>query len=142
DTVESHQDGAVVRVAAREIGPDEHHGDTAGDADEDEAVAEVPAVREEGPGESRHEERRDDPVDDEGDSDLDPEFLGAEQEVQGFVADFAEDGVHHYEEAGGDGAADADESASLEGGAHGGDEVAEDDPDGHGEDDPEDEESV
>ena len=62
--------------------------------------------------------------------------------MQGLEADFAEDGVHHDEQADGDGEADADELAALEGGAGGGDEVAEEDADGHGEEDPEDEEAV
>ena len=62
--------------------------------------------------------------------------------MQGFEAHFAEDGVHHHEEADGDGEADADELAALQGGAGGRDEVPEEDAEGHGEEDPEDEEAV
>ena len=62
--------------------------------------------------------------------------------MEGFESDFAEDGVHHYEEADGDGEGDVGEGALLEGGAGVGDEVAEEDADGHCEEDPEGEEAV
>jgi len=62
--------------------------------------------------------------------------------VQRLEAHFAKDGVHHDEQADGDGSADADEGPALEGGTDGGDQVAEDDAEGHGQEDPEDEEAV
>jgi hypothetical protein len=51
DRVNGHEDGAVLAVAAGEAGPDEDHGDAAGDADEDQAFAEAGLVWEECPGE-------------------------------------------------------------------------------------------
>lgn len=78
DGVEGDQDGAVISVAVGQVRPDEHHGDTSCYADEDEALAKIGAVREEGPCETAHEERGEDPVEDEGEEDLDPEgpFFG------------------------------------------------------------------
>ena len=73
---------------------------------------------------------------------MNPKLAFAEQEVQRLETHFAEDGVHHDEQADGKGEADADELAALEGGPGGGDEVAEQDADGHGKQDPEDEEAV
>lgn len=48
-----------------------------------------------------HDERRDDPVQDDAEEDLDPDFAFAEDVVEGFELDFAEDGVHHDEQANG-----------------------------------------
>lgn len=42
---------------------------------------------------------------------MDPDGAGGEEEVERLVPDFAEDGVHHDEEADGDGETDADELA-------------------------------
>ena len=62
--------------------------------------------------------------------------------MKGFEADFAEDGVHHDEETYCDWERYADELASLEGGTRGGNEVPEEDADGHGKDYPYYEEAV
>ena len=62
ETVECDEHGAVIAIPAREVRPDEDHGDAARDADEDEAFAEVGPVGEERPGEGGHEERGEDPV--------------------------------------------------------------------------------
>jgi hypothetical protein len=62
--------------------------------------------------------------------------------VKGFESDFAEDGVHHDEETYCDWEGYTDELASLEGGPGGGDEVSEENADGHGEDYPDYEEAV
>ncbi|KAJ6438195.1 bZIP transcription factor domain-containing protein [Purpureocillium lavendulum] len=53
DRVDGHEDGAVLCVAARQPVPDEDHGDTAGEAHEDEAGAQVGLVGEEGPREGQ-----------------------------------------------------------------------------------------
>lgn len=71
-----------------------------------------------------------------------PESGGAKQDVQSFKAYFAEDGIHHDEETDGNGEGDADELAALEGWRRGRDELAQDNADGHGKDDPDDEEAV
>jgi hypothetical protein len=46
--------------------------------------------------EGYHEERSDDPVYDYAEENLFPDFLFAEDVVESFVADFTEDGIHHY----------------------------------------------
>lgn len=73
---------------------------------------------------------------------MQPEIPEFQEAGQGLVADFDEDGVHHDEQADGDGDGDADELAFLEGGGGVGLEVAEDDAEGHGEEDPYGEEAV
>jgi hypothetical protein len=93
--VECNQDGAVIAVAARQISPDEDHGNATCNAHEDESFAEVLPVGQESPSECYHEERCDDPVEHKRDCNLDPEFAFLEEKVQSFVADFAEDRVHH-----------------------------------------------
>nr|GFD55051.1 hypothetical protein [Tanacetum cinerariifolium] len=72
-----------------------HHGDAACNADEDQSFSQVLAIWEESPCQSDHEQRRDNPVEDERDADLYPEIFVRKQQVQRFVADFAQDGVHH-----------------------------------------------
>lgn len=94
--VEGHEDGAVIAVAAREIGPDEHHGDAARYADEDEPLSQILAVGEKRPCQADHEKRGHNPVEHKGDGDLGPEEASAEDEMQFLVADFAEDWIHHY----------------------------------------------
>nr|POE80074.1 hypothetical protein CFP56_08140 [Quercus suber] len=140
--VEGNEHGAVVGVAAREVGPDEHHGDAARDADEDEPVTQALTIGQEGPRQRRHEQRRDDPVEHEGDGDLCPQRALAQQEVQRLEAHLAEDRVHHDQQAGGDGTGHADKGPLLERRSRGRHEVPEDDAQCHAEEDPEDEQPV
>lgn len=114
DTVESDQHCAVIAVASRQVGPDEHHRDAPRNPDEDQPIPQLLAIREERPSERHHEERRKNPVDHEGDGDLLPELLGPQEQVQGFEPHFAEDGEHHDQQADGDRRADPDELALLE----------------------------
>lgn len=62
--------------------------------------------------------------------------------MQSLVADLAEDGIHHHEETDCDWDAHADKLSFLQCWSCRRDEVAKNDSDGHGEDDPEDEEAV
>lgn len=62
--------------------------------------------------------------------------------MESFEPDFAEDRVHHDEQADCNGDGDSDECSALEGGACGGDEVREDYSQSHGEDYPDYEEAV
>ena len=62
--------------------------------------------------------------------------------MQRLVPHLAQNWIHHDEQADGNGDGDADEGGLLEAGPGGGDEVAEDEAEGHGEEDPEDEEAV
>lgn len=63
---------SIICIATCEVGPDEDHDDAASYADEDEAFAEAGLVRAE------------DPVEKEGDANLDPEGAVREEEVEGF----------------------------------------------------------
>ena len=140
--IERHEQGAELGVAAREARPDEHHGDAAREPHEHQPLPQPLLVGQERPREREHEEGGEDPVQEDGHGDLGPDGPVGEGEVEGFEAHFAEDGVHHGEEAEGDGEGDAGEAALLEGGARAGDEGAEEDAGGHGEEDPEGEEAV
>ena len=62
DRVEGDEHGGGFAVATGEVVPDEHHGDAAGQADDDEAGAIGRQVGEHQPGESEHERRADHPV--------------------------------------------------------------------------------
>lgn len=57
--------------------------------------------------------------------------------MQGLVLDFAEDGVHHYQESNCYWDGNVEKGAAMEGGAGVGDKVTEEDADEHGEEDPE-----
>ena len=81
DRVEGDEHGAIVGVAAGEVGPDQDHGDASSDANEDEPFAELRLVREEGPAETEHEEGAEDPVQQERDANLDPECAVGKEEV-------------------------------------------------------------
>ena len=111
--VDGYEDGAVFPVAAGEARPDEHHGYAPRYADEDQSVPQPCFVGEKGPGQSEHEEGRDDPVEEDGEGYLDPYLLGAEGVVQGFVFHGAEDRVHHDEEAERDGDGDGGEGSGC-----------------------------
>lgn len=65
DGVERDQDGRGLAVAAGQIVPDDDHGDTAGEADDDQAGAVLRQVGQEDPGQREHDRRSDDPVDDQ-----------------------------------------------------------------------------
>lgn len=94
--VESHKQSAVLFITLCKIGPYQHHGDTARDADEDEALAKFGSIGEESLGEDQHQQRGDDLVYDCAEEDLEPEFAKSEQNGEGLVAHFDEHGVHHY----------------------------------------------
>jgi hypothetical protein len=48
-----------------------------------------------------HDERRDYPVHEDAEEDLDPDLAFAEDVVERLELDFAEDGIHHHEQADG-----------------------------------------
>lgn len=60
--IKRHQHGAVIRISASQVGPDEDHGYAARDADEDEPFAQRGLVGQESPCEAEHEEGTEDPV--------------------------------------------------------------------------------
>lgn len=164
-----------------------HHGDTPRDAHDDQPLPQVLLVRQEGPGQSKHEQGRDDPVDDDGEGEVLPELSLAEERDERAGRDAAEDWPHHdnqgdgctsssresvceraevrkevgseryemrrvrprwFEKVGSeemgrtDGEGDADKLDLFEDDRGAGHECAEDDPECHGEEDPEGEELV
>lgn len=80
DRVHRHDERAVLDVPAREARPHEHHGDAPRQADEDEPLAQPVPIGQEGPRETEHEERGDDPVQGDGQGELGPDGAGAEGE--------------------------------------------------------------
>lgn len=99
ERVKCYENGAVIAVSLGQIRPDQDHGNTSCDANENQSFSKVLPVWEEGPCEADHEERSNDPIQDERYKDLGPEGSFLEEEVESFEADFAEDRVHHYKEA-------------------------------------------
>ena len=61
DGVEDDEDGRAVAVAPREVVPDQHHRDAAGETHDDHAGAVLGLVREEEPSETEHQQRADHP---------------------------------------------------------------------------------
>lgn len=89
-----------------------------------------------------HEEGCDDPVDKDTEANLLPDLAVRKDPVESLVAHLAQDRVHHDEQANGYRDRHVDELSLLQGRANVRDEVAKDDADGHGEEDPEGEEPV
>lgn len=135
--VHGDEKSAVFFVAAREPRPHEHHGNAPRQPDQHDPLSQTALIRQKRPRQSQHQARRDEPVDDDGEGELDADLAGGVGAVEGLEADFAEDGVHHYEEAEGEREGDVGEVAALEGRGCGGDEVGEEDAGGHCEEDPE-----
>ena len=145
---------AVLDIPAREPRPHEHHGDAPRHPDQNQPLPQPLLIRQKGPREREHERGSRDPIDGNRKSDLDPEIppplllaqgaaaAAAAAAVQGFEADFAQDGVHHDEEAEGDGEGDGGEVPALQRAGRAGDEGAEEDARRDGEEDPEGQEAV
>ena len=62
DAVDGDEPGSVVRVAARQFIPDQHHRNAACDADQDESAHIGRLVAQEHDGEHEHQRRADEPV--------------------------------------------------------------------------------
>lgn len=80
DRVHRHDERAVLDVPAREARPHKHHGDAPRQAHENEPLAQPVPIGQEGPRETEHEERGDDPVQGDGQGELGPDGAGAEGE--------------------------------------------------------------
>ena len=96
------EESTVLAVAAGKLVPDHDHGDTSSDADHDDTSAIRWEVRERCPCQAEHDERTDDPIEDEAKGHVYPEFLGKQDVTEGFVTDFGQDGPHHDDESDGD----------------------------------------
>ena len=130
---------ASSRLPHGEVVPDEDHGDAAGEADDDQAGAQLGEVGEEHPGEGEHQQRADHPVQDERDA------QGAavgELVADVRVADLGQDRVHHRQQPDGDRQRDGVDLDALERVVEIGDQPAQAEAGGHGQADPQRQEPV
>ena len=107
DRVEHDEHGGALAVAAGDLVPDEHHRDAPRQPDDDHAGAVRGLVGEEDPGEREHQQRPDDP----GQEQRDAEEAAVADAVGAcvaelLVADLREHGVHHQQQTGRDRQAD------------------------------------
>ena len=72
ERVEDDEHRGALAVAVRDVVPDQHHRDAAGEPDDDHAGAVGGLVGEEEPGEREHEQRPDDPREEERDAEEAP----------------------------------------------------------------------
>lgn len=93
-------------------------------------------IRERCPSESGHDERSDDPIEDEGQTDLPPDLGRSKDGGQELVLDFCERGPHHDDQTEDDGEGDVVQSDLVEGGVHVGRVYADHHAEHHGDDDP------
>ncbi len=99
ERVEDDEQRGAVAVASCEVVPDQHHRDAARQADDDHAGAVGGLVGEEQPGEREHEQRPDDPGQEERDTEElpvgDAVVLDAPQLL---VAHLRQDRIHHQQQ--------------------------------------------
>lgn len=98
-TVQDDEDRAIVHVAARELVPHHDHGDTARQADHDDACAVCREVRQCRPREGEHHEWCDYPVQQEREEDVREHAPREEDAREHFVLHLREDRPHHDDEA-------------------------------------------
>ncbi len=92
--------GAILPVAAGQIVPDDHHGDAARQADENQPHHVLLVPGQESDGQQEHQDRTDDPVLHQGQG----QYLDvAEHEAQFFIFHLGQGRVHHQDQANGDG---------------------------------------
>ena len=93
-------------------------------------------------GNTYHQERRNQPVHDDGKANLDPKLLGLESEMQRLEFYFAQDRIHHNQQTDGERSGDIDEFALLQGGLRVGYKISYQDADYHGEENPDGQKAV
>ena len=133
DRVQRDQHGGHLPVAARQVGPDQHHRDAAGQADQDHPGAVGGLVRQQQPGQREHHRRADHPVEQQRDGHHpavggDPPDLG--------VADLGQHRVHHQQQPERDRQAGAVDRDPVQRAVQARDEAAEQQPGGHRRPDP------
>ena len=131
--VEGHQDRGELAASTGQVVPDEDHGDAAGQADDDEAGAQLGQVGEEHPGEGEHQQRSDEPVEDERQADG---AVVGQLVAEVAVADLGQDRVHHGEQPDGDRQRDGVDLDALERRVQVRDQPAQQQAGGHGQADP------
>ena len=134
DRVEGDEPGDVLVVAARQLVPDQHHGDAAGKPDQDHARHVLRVVAQEDHGEREHQHRADDPVLDERQRQHAPVL---EDEVQLLVAHLRQRRVHHQDQADRDRHVGGADREGVEGRGQRGERRAEQDAERHRGEDPE-----
>lgn len=133
DGVQRDEYGGRLAVAARQVVPDDDHGDAAGEADDDQAGAVLGQVRQEGPRQGEHDGRADDPVDDQRGHHQRAVAGHGDEPV---VADLGEDRIHHDEQAERDRQGDPADLDLRQRVVHPRDQPPQPQADGHGEQDP------
>ena len=139
DAVEGDQAGDVVRVSLGQFVPHQHHGDAAGDADQNQAAHVGRFAAQEDEREEEHQDGADDPVLRQRESE---HAAVAEDFAEFFVADLCQRRKHHDDEADGDGDVGGAALEAVDEDGDVGHEVSQANADGHGEKDPEREEAV
>ena len=133
DRVERDQDRGHLAVAAGQVGPDQHHRDAPGQADQDDPGAVGGLVREQQPGQREHDRRADHPVEQQRDGHHpavggDPPDLG--------VADLGQHRVHHQQQPERDRQAGAVDRDLVQRAVQARDKTAQQQPGGHRRPDP------
>ena len=133
DGVEGDQDGGHLPVAAGQVVPDQHHGDAAGQADQDDPGAVGGLVGQQQPGQREHQRGADDPVERQAGGHH-PAVGG---DVGGLVvADLGQHRVHHQQQPERDRQAGLPDLDGVEGVGEAGDDPAEQQPGEHRHADP------
>ena len=139
DAVDGHESGHIVRVAFRQLVPDQHHRNAASDADQDQATHISRFAAQEDDGQEKHQHRADDPVLHLRQAE---NALVAEDLSKLFVADLRQRRKHHDDEADGDGDIRCAALKAVDEGCRGRNEVADRNADSHREEDPKRQEPV
>ncbi len=140
NTVESDKTCGILATAFGEVVPDENHGDTASQANEDKAYHILGVVSQKNEGEGKHDDGAHEPVlnDREGEDTRIGKDFG-----ELAVVHFSKRGIHHEDEANGNGdVGGANSHGSKEGFGVAYQEIANEDPEGHGGKNPEGEVAV
>ena len=133
DGVDGDQDGGRLPVPAGEVVPDQHHGDAAGQADDDQPGPVLRQVGQQQPRQGEHQRRADDPVEEDRGAQQ-PGVAGDVAEL--VVADLRQHRVHHHQQPDRDRQRDRADLDRGEGVVEAGDEAAEQQADDHRDADP------
>ena len=133
DRVQRDQHGGHLPVTARQVGPDQHHGDAAGQADQDDAGPVGGLVRQQQPGQREHDRRADHPVEHQRGGHHAP--VGGDPPDLG-VADLREYRVHHQQQPERDRQAGAVDRDLVQRAVKARDQSAQQQPGGHRRPDP------
>ena len=134
DRVERDQAGGVLTVAAREVVPDDDHGDAAGQTDQNEAGHVFGFVAQKKHGEREHQDRPDHPVLDQRE---DQDAAVLEHSPHLFVLHLRQRRIHHQDQPDGDRDGCRADAETVEERYDAGNQVPEANSSGHGSENPE-----